>query len=111
MPGNDASAAHPHHPPQLSSRLGKLIALTPLLCSYGSYFLTYKKGFPGVSECKESACHGGDLSSVPGLGRFPGEGNSHPLKCSGLENSADRGACQVYGPWGHKELDSACKKQ
>ena len=44
MPGDDASAAHPHHPPQLSSRLGKLIALTPLLCSYGSYFLTYKKG-------------------------------------------------------------------
>ena len=36
----------------------------------------------------------GDLGSIPGLGRSPGEGNSYPLQYSGLENSMD---CIVYG--------------
>ena len=36
-------------------------------------------GFPGGSDCKESACSAGDLGSIPGLGRFPGEGNGNPL--------------------------------
>ena len=44
---------------------------------------------------KESTCYGGDLSSVPGLGRSPGEGNAYPLQQSGLENSMNRGACQA----------------
>ena len=35
-------------------------------------------GFPGGSEGKESACNAGDLGSIPGLGRSPGEGNSNP---------------------------------
>ena len=35
----------------------------------------------------ESACNVGDLGSIPGLGRSPGEGNDYPLKYSGLENS------------------------
>ena len=52
----------------------------------------YKKGFPGDSDGKESACNAGDLSSVPGLGRSPGEGNGDPLQYSCLENSMDRGA-------------------
>ena len=34
-----------------------------------------------------------------------GEGNGYPLQCSCLENSMDRGACQGYSPWGHKESD------
>ena len=46
-------------------------------------------GFPGGSAGKESACNAGDLGSIPELGRFPGEGNSHPLQYSGLENSMD----------------------
>jgi len=33
-------------------------------------------GFPGGSNIKESTCNGGDLSSIPGLGRSSGEGNS-----------------------------------
>ena len=33
-------------------------------------------GFPGDSDGKESTCHAGDLSSVPGSGRYPGEGNA-----------------------------------
>ena len=43
----------------------------------------------GDSEGKESACHAGDLGSVPGLGRSPGEGDSYSLQYSGLENSMD----------------------
>ena len=46
-------------------------------------------GFPGGSAGKESACNVGDLGSVPGLGRSPGEGNNYPLQYSGLENSVD----------------------
>ena len=46
-------------------------------------------GFPGGSAGKESACNAGDLGSIPGLGRSPGEGNSYPLQYSGLENSTD----------------------
>ena len=44
------------------------------------------------SDSKEYACNVGDLGSIPGLGRFPGEGNGNPLKYSFLENSIDRGA-------------------
>ena len=46
-------------------------------------------GFPGGSAGKESACNAGDLGSIPGLGRFLGEGNGCPLQYSGLENSMD----------------------
>ena len=48
----------------------------------------------GDSEGKESACHAGDLGSVPGLGRSPGEGDSYSLQYSGLGNSMD---CIVHG--------------
>ena len=51
--------------------------------------------FPGSSVGKESACNAGDLGSTPGLGRYPGEGNSYPLQYSGLETSMDRGAWQA----------------
>ena len=46
-------------------------------------------GFPCASAGKESVCNVGDLGSIPGLGRFPGEGKGHPLQYSGLENSKD----------------------
>ena len=49
-------------------------------------------GFPGDSESKETACSVGNLGSIPGLGRSPGEGNGNPLQCSCLENPMDRGA-------------------
>ena len=45
--------------------------------------------FPGASAGKESTCSVGDLGSIPGLGRSPGEGKSYPLQYSGLENSMD----------------------
>ena len=44
---------------------------------------------------KEFTCDVGDLGSIPGLGRFPGEGNSYQLQYSGLENSMDRGNRQA----------------
>ena len=44
---------------------------------------------------KESVCNAGDLGSIPGLGRSPGEGNGNPLQYSCLENPMDRGAWQA----------------
>ena len=41
-------------------------------------------GFLGGSAGKESACNAGDLGSILGLGRFPGEGKGYPLQYSGL---------------------------
>ena len=46
---------------------------------------------PSGSFGKESACNTGDLGSIPGLGRSPGEGNSNPLQYSCLENTMGRG--------------------
>ena len=51
-------------------------------------------GFLCGSAGKESACNVGDLGSIPGLGRSPGEGKGYPLQYSGLENSMD---CIVHG--------------
>ena len=48
-------------------------------------------GFPGGSEVKTSACNAGDLGSIPGWGRSPGEGNDNPLQYSCLENPMDGG--------------------
>ena len=48
-----------------------------------------EEGFPGGSAGKESASSVGDLGSMPGLGRSPGEGNGYPIQHSGLENSMD----------------------
>ena len=50
--------------------------------------------FPCGSAGKESTCNVGDLGSIPGLGRSPGEGNGYPLQSSGLENSID---CILHG--------------
>ena len=47
-------------------------------------------GFPGGSDGKESTCNAGDLSSIPGSGRSPGEENGNPLQYSCLDNSKDR---------------------
>ena len=50
--------------------------------------------FPCGSDDKESACNVGDPGLIPGLGRYPGEGESYQLQYSGLENSMD---CKVHG--------------
>ena len=61
--------------------------LTTVFISLVSYW-----GFPGGSDCKESACNAGDLDSIPESGRSPGEWNGYPLQYSCLENSMDRRA-------------------
>ena len=77
---------------------------TSILCLHrklqkGSSISLFKtsndKGFPSGSDSKGSACSAGDLDSVSGLGRSPGEGNDHSLQYSCLENSMDRGAWQA----------------
>ena len=61
-------------------------------------------GFPCGSAGKESACNVGDLGSIAGVGRSPGEGKGYPFQYSGLENCMD---CIVHGvvksqtTWGH----------
>ena len=51
-------------------------------------------GFPCGSVGEESTCNVGDLGSISGLGRSPGEGKGYPLQYSGLENFMD---CIVHG--------------
>ena len=53
------------------------------------------RGFPGGSDGKESACSvgdAGDVGSIPGSERYPGEGHSNLFQYSCLENLKDRGA-------------------
>ena len=51
--------------------------------------IPWEPGPPYCSASKESACNVGDLGSIPGLRRSPGEGKGYPLQYSGLENSID----------------------
>ena len=55
-------------------------------------FFRQGDGFPGGSDCKESACNVGDLGLIPELGRSPGEESGNPLQYSCLENPMNRGA-------------------
>ena len=52
-------------------------------------------GFPCGSAGKESTCNVGDLGSIPGLGRSPGEGKGYQIQYSDLENPMDKGAWQA----------------
>ena len=47
---------------------------------------------PGGSVLKKRPANAGDMGSIPGLERCPGEGNGNPLQCSCLGNPMDRGA-------------------
>ena len=61
-------------------------------------------GYPSGLDSKESACSGGDVGLVPGLGISPGEQNGNPLQYSCLEHSFHGQRSLVgYSPWGHKE--------
>ena len=68
--------------------IGEVQAGVDLSISRGS------EGFSCGSAGKESTCNAGDLGSIPGLGRSPGEGKGYPLQYSGLENAMD---CTVHG--------------
>jgi hypothetical protein len=74
----------------------------PFMCSVYTSILQYLVnaflGFPGDSNQKESTCNTGDLDSVRGSGRSPGEGNGYPLQYSYLENSTEEpGGLQTMG--------------
>ena len=63
------------------------------------WLLSKIRAFPGGSDGKESACNAGDLGSIPGSGRLPGERNGNPLQSTCLENSMNRraGWARVHG--------------
>ena len=63
-------------------------------------------GFAGYSDSEESALNGGDLGSIPGLGRSPEKENGYTLQYSGLENPMDGGAWRASLYKGFKELDT-----
>ena len=64
----------------------------------------FYKGFPGGSDSKGSAYNAGDLGSIPGVGRPPGEGNDNPLQYSCLENPMEpRGAWWATVHRSHRE--------
>ena len=69
----------------------KSISISPQWFYDNSLYLTIARGFPGGSGGKASACNAGDLGSIPGSGRSPGEGNDNPLQHSCLENLMDGG--------------------
>ena len=79
-----------------------------LLDNYKFIFYFYN-GEIRLSPCDsadtESACNGGDLGSVSGLGRSPGEGKGYPLQYSGLENPHRLRSLVGYSPWDQKESD------
>ena len=65
---------------------------------FGEVFLDHPS-----SEGKESACNTGDLGSIPGSGRLPGEENGYPLQYCCLDGQKN---LTGYSPWGHKESDT-----
>ena len=64
-------------------------------------------GFPGDSVSKESACNAGDLSSIPGLRRSPGEGNGWlPISVFLPGEFHGQRSLAGYSPWGRKDSDT-----
>ena len=63
-------------------------------------------GFPGGSEVKESAWNAGDLGSIPGSGRSPGERNGYPTPVFLPGESHRQRNLVGYSPRSHKESDT-----
>jgi len=78
------------------------------VCSVGEKCkrLTPVQGLPWWLSGKESVCNAGDVGSIPGSGRSPGEENSNPLQYSYLENLMDRGSWQAIVHGVANELDT-----
>ena len=68
-------------------------------------FISLGTGFPGDSDGKESAYNAGDLGSIPGSRRSPGEGNGNQLQFLPGERHGQR-SLVGYSPWGCKDLDT-----
>ena len=76
-----------------------------MIVKYLLYMLVSTLDFPGGSDSKEYACIVGDLGSIPGLGRSPGERHGNPFQYCCLENPPGQRSLENCSPWGHKELD------
>ena len=63
----------------VSSSHGQVLILPWSLLDI-SFGFRWVLGLPGGSDSKVSACNAGDLGSIPGSGRCPGEGNGNPLQ-------------------------------
>ena len=61
--------------------------------------------FPGGSAIKNLPADAGDVGSILGLERSPGEGNGNPLQYSCLEKSHGQRRLAGYSSWGRKVLD------
>ena len=110
----------------LETSWGWAMGALPIVCKISSAYLVlciYLQNLPGLPNPqetaspslntyftwlsgKESTCNAGDVSSIPWLGRFPGEGNGNPLQYSCLENPMARGAWQATIHGGAKESDT-----
>ena len=66
--------------------------------SDGTELMPYLWGLPRWLSGKESACKAGDLGSVPGSGRSPGEAKGYPLQYSCLENPHGQRSLVAYSP-------------
>ena len=87
---------------KLNIQKTKIMASSPMIlgskitadgdCSHEIKRRLLLRDFPGGSDGKVSAYNAGDLGSIPGSGRSPGEGNGNPLQYSCLENPMDGGA-------------------
>ena len=62
-------------------------------------------GFPHGSMIKNPPANAGDMGSIPGSERSPGEGSGNPFQYSCLEKSHGQRSLAVYIPWGCKQLD------
>ena len=79
--------------------LGKACSL-PWVPRFGHQVWSW--GFPGSSDSKEFTCRVGDLSSIPGLGRFPRGEHGYPLQYSCLENPHGQKSLVGYSAWSHR---------
>ena len=102
---------HPGYRNHLEEEPGKTVETESLSVSVKSIFLKLGQfmGFPGASDSKESTRNAGemgDLASVPGWGRCPGEGTGYPLQYSCLESPHGQRSLVGYSPWGRTESDT-----
>ena len=74
---------------QISAKSNPIPKTANRFCDAILKLFTFPMDFPGGSEVKVSASNVGDPGSIPGLGRYSGEGNGNPLQYSCLENPMD----------------------
>ena len=70
----------PWHFLGMNTGMGSHFFLLGIFLAQGlNLHLLHCRGFPRGLEGKASACNAGDPGSIPGLGKFPGEGHGNPL--------------------------------